>query len=195
MPSCAVATCRNYQKSASNPTSFSFHRFPKEPSIRKQWVIRCFRKDKFNANNCKICSNHFTTIDFENYSNSSQKKLKKAAIPSVNLPTTLPTNENTTDLPGERGAADASISDMKLRSNSIFSTSSEIVSNVHIESTNNSSSNSNPLIQTSVTQISIHSESSQNCNLLEHKDILEELDNLKQKLIDLEKKNSDLEKK
>ena len=37
----------------------SFFRLPKDNKIRKDWVIKCKRNDKLNANTSRICSDHF----------------------------------------------------------------------------------------------------------------------------------------
>lgn len=68
---CAVASCKNNQlalkKKGSNLT---FHYFPKgndfvSSTMRKEWVHRCKRTDKFNADTATICSDHFTDGDYE----------------------------------------------------------------------------------------------------------------------------------
>jgi len=131
MPACAVATCKNYIKTEKS-SDLSFHRFPKDPSIRKQWVYRCSRKDKFNPSNGKICSNHFSPSDYESSQNNSKRKLKKSAIPSFNLPHQFSTTNSqppqiirsTEKLPVGESEQKTSSSDMIFNSNSIIPNSS-----------------------------------------------------------------------
>ncbi|KAJ8914937.1 hypothetical protein NQ315_016091 [Exocentrus adspersus] len=67
---CGIYGCNNTYKTNTNGVKYNFHRMPKakdlvSDTIRKQWIIRCKRKDTFNADNIFICSAHFTKNDFE----------------------------------------------------------------------------------------------------------------------------------
>ncbi|KAJ8909353.1 hypothetical protein NQ315_003776, partial [Exocentrus adspersus] len=67
---CGIYGCNNTYKTNKNGVKYSFHRMPKakdlvSDTIRKQWIIRCKRKDTFDADNIFICSAHFTKNDFE----------------------------------------------------------------------------------------------------------------------------------
>ena len=42
-----------------------FFRFPINPQIRKKWVEKCYRKDKFDPSTRRICSNHFSPEQFD----------------------------------------------------------------------------------------------------------------------------------
>lgn len=90
MSNCAVASCRNNYKKTKG-LGISYHPFPKDPFLRKVWVNKCKRKDKFNPNHSGICSAHFETHEYEaNKQNellgiAYKKPLKKTAIPTLNL--------------------------------------------------------------------------------------------------------------
>lgn len=58
MGGCAVALC-------SSPKGQSYHRFPKDPKLRKLWVQACKRHDDFDVNTCRVCGSHFDPDDFE----------------------------------------------------------------------------------------------------------------------------------
>jgi hypothetical protein len=81
---CAVAVC-------PSPQDASFHRFPKNETLQKIWVIRCRRKDKINVATAKVCSRHFAEEDFERDLRSEllgckpRKILKPNSVPSLLL--------------------------------------------------------------------------------------------------------------
>lgn len=68
--------------------------FPSEAELLKQWISACQLDLKYNPKNCRVCSQHFLN---EDYSLRDQllktpfekRKLKKDAVPSVNLPAPL----------------------------------------------------------------------------------------------------------
>lgn len=64
---CAIAACSSQQTKTKNDTgqNLSFFRFPKDLKIRKEWIRRCYRKDKFNPDTSRICKLHFKDNDFE----------------------------------------------------------------------------------------------------------------------------------
>lgn len=68
---CAVSTCGNsFKKIESSGVEelkehISFHRFPKDPILRKIWVKKCSREDKWNPDTSYICSTHFESGYFE----------------------------------------------------------------------------------------------------------------------------------
>jgi hypothetical protein len=69
----------------------SYHRFPKDPIIRKKWIDACMRKDSFNPDSSCVCSNHFVDEDYDRDLRNEllglpqKRKLKKEAVPSQNL--------------------------------------------------------------------------------------------------------------
>lgn len=89
---CSVAVCNNsYYKAKNENSELSFFRFPKDSTIKKEWIIKCYRKDKWNVDNGRICSIHFKQEDFEkDFQNElmnlpPRKILKKDAVPSLFL--------------------------------------------------------------------------------------------------------------
>ncbi len=202
MPSCAVATCRNYKISSEDNKSLSFHRFPKIPEIRKQWVINCYRKDKFNPDNCKICSAHFQPSDFQNLSNSTKRQLNPTAIPTINLPDSHSHSQTggasfqmqKSESFKETQRSGSSSSDMILAP---FSLDSNTFSNSDFSSTSQSSTISKALdnsfsILHTVSENSLEKLAS--CTIPEHSQMKSELDQLHQKVLDLEAKTKDMEK-
>ena len=41
-----------------------FFSFPKDNKIRKEWIMKCKRNDKFNPDTSRICSDHFEKHKF-----------------------------------------------------------------------------------------------------------------------------------
>lgn len=86
---CAVAQCRNYGfKSAG----VMYHRFPKNEELRRLWISRCKRSDKFNPDNSRVCSVHFLPGDYQRDLKNellglpSKKNLLPNAVPSQFIP-------------------------------------------------------------------------------------------------------------
>ena len=84
---CSVAVCPSPQVKG-----ISYHRFPRDPEIRRQWMLACRRADReVNPVTALICSNHFHADDFERDLQNEllglplKKKLKKGCVPSQNL--------------------------------------------------------------------------------------------------------------
>jgi hypothetical protein len=98
---CAVAVCKNYSaKAKAAQESILFFRFPKDTNIRKQWIQKCHRKDKFRVENSRICSQHFSRQDYEDdmkarLLHTIPKKLNSSAVPSLNL---LPATDTSSDI-------------------------------------------------------------------------------------------------
>ncbi|XP_039310402.1 zinc finger MYM-type protein 1-like [Solenopsis invicta] len=63
-------------------------KFPKEVSIRAQWLHACKLSDKDNVIHIHICSDHFVPSDYKNSIGLCSRKwlLKPGAVPSVNVP-------------------------------------------------------------------------------------------------------------
>jgi hypothetical protein len=70
MPVCAVYGCNSStninrkrkgipDNSKVTVTKVSFYSFPKDGSLRQQWVHLCKRKGKLNPATARICSDHF----------------------------------------------------------------------------------------------------------------------------------------
>ncbi|XP_066259681.1 uncharacterized protein [Euwallacea similis] len=70
-----------------------FFSFPKNPSLRHQWLRLCYRPKNLETDrgSKKVCSKHFHTDQFEDEIEARikgilPKRLKKDAIPTLNLP-------------------------------------------------------------------------------------------------------------
>ncbi|KAJ4430610.1 hypothetical protein ANN_19198 [Periplaneta americana] len=91
MPNCVVSECQNYSRKTKG-SSVIYHTFPSDPKLRKVWEIKCYRKDEFNLETARICSEHFTSDSYERDLKAellnipAKKKLKLNAQPSLNLP-------------------------------------------------------------------------------------------------------------
>uniref|UniRef100_A0A3P9ILE3 THAP-type domain-containing protein n=1 Tax=Oryzias latipes TaxID=8090 RepID=A0A3P9ILE3_ORYLA len=67
---CCVPLCANSSKYNS---SISFHSFPKDMSVRAEWIVRVRREDFTPSKTSRVCSRHFQKGDFVN----NPWKLKK----------------------------------------------------------------------------------------------------------------------
>ena len=43
----------------------SFFRFTNDKAVRNEWILRCYRKDKWNSEIKRIYSKHFQEGDYE----------------------------------------------------------------------------------------------------------------------------------
>ncbi|KAL7395247.1 hypothetical protein ABVT39_013055 [Epinephelus coioides] len=76
---CCVPQCAN---SSRYNSEISFHRFPIDPEVRAQWLIK-IRRDNFSpTQNTRLCSRHFQTGDFT-VTAGGQRRLNKGAVPSL----------------------------------------------------------------------------------------------------------------
>ncbi len=182
MPSCSIANCKNFTKSSKENSTITYHRFPKNKSIRKHWIESCFRKDSFNPNNSRICSSHFQQADF--YLTKTQKvKLVKSAIPTVNLPHS---RSNTT---ATRGNSKQS------KQTAVAGSLTPIVEPAS-EALNVNNSLSVPIHSLS-PNVNISQDNQMALQIERLKDQVRELENsckiFENKILDLEKKNKDLQ--
>ena len=77
---CCIKNCKERQKHGAN---VSFHQFPKNPELKKQWVkaIKC---DNFEpSSHSRVCSKHFASDCFVGSPWSSKRILSVTAIPNV----------------------------------------------------------------------------------------------------------------
>ncbi len=81
---CAVASCKN-------PDFVIYHQFPKDKKLQKIWLNACRRQDKVNVRSASICERHFHEEKYERDLKHEllnlplRKKLKKDAVPTLNL--------------------------------------------------------------------------------------------------------------
>ncbi|XP_033725845.1 THAP domain-containing protein 10-like [Pecten maximus] len=81
---CCVPHCTNNSKTKDG---YSFHTFPKDPSVAKKWVI-AIRRDQgadFNINKeTRVCSVHFNADSYHpTTAIHVRKRLRGSAVPSV----------------------------------------------------------------------------------------------------------------
>ncbi|XP_003427245.1 uncharacterized protein LOC100678589 isoform X1 [Nasonia vitripennis] len=76
---CSVPLCKSRKYR-------SLHKFPRDPELRKKWVIAC-RIGKKLTPNMLVCRDHFLPSDFIPRWDGRLRNLKRIAIPSQNLPT------------------------------------------------------------------------------------------------------------
>ncbi|XP_020297881.1 uncharacterized protein LOC109862292 [Pseudomyrmex gracilis] len=84
-----VRICFLCKKKATKNANFTMHKFPKEVSIRAQWLHACKLSDKDNVTHVYICSDHFIQSDYRHSTELlCQKKwlLKSEAVPSIGVP-------------------------------------------------------------------------------------------------------------
>ncbi|XP_064464414.1 uncharacterized protein LOC135375688 [Ornithodoros turicata] len=82
---CSVPQCSTY----CTEGGISLHRYPEEPNLRKQWLVR-LRNGKEPSKYAMVCSRHFSEEDFItiklNKDVCKRRYLKKNAAPTLNLP-------------------------------------------------------------------------------------------------------------
>lgn len=88
MPSvnCCIEGCGNNAfKAKQQGVVLHFHRFPKDPYIRDQWMLRCVKDDTDNIDGARVCSDHFSIDDYDDIikaklNNTHPKVLKSTGI-------------------------------------------------------------------------------------------------------------------
>ncbi|RVE40074.1 hypothetical protein evm_015276, partial [Chilo suppressalis] len=81
MPCCAIITCNTKSQTSSiERGGISFHRFPKEPNAREQWIAVTGRGNWIPTKTSTICSKHFTENDFI-IKRAGYRYLKPGVIP------------------------------------------------------------------------------------------------------------------
>ncbi|XP_060846212.1 peroxynitrite isomerase THAP4-like [Rhopalosiphum padi] len=92
---CAVSTCVNYSGKLKQDgiSNISFHRFPKNSTLQKEWILKCKRADNWNPSSSFICSAHFKDDEFIRDLQAELlgyapkgRRLIPDVIPSLNLP-------------------------------------------------------------------------------------------------------------
>ncbi|GLH07487.1 Uncharacterized protein GBIM_12972 [Gryllus bimaculatus] len=78
--SCAAYNCTSRQEKGSG---ISFHGFPRDPELRKRWIIATKRKDFVPSKYTRLCSKHFEESAFQLRPNASYPLLNRDAVPSV----------------------------------------------------------------------------------------------------------------
>ncbi|XP_050302840.1 uncharacterized protein LOC126740735 isoform X2 [Anthonomus grandis grandis] len=90
MPQCAVIGCNSTHRRTKG-RSIKYHRFPGDSGIRNYWLNAC-GKNLNNYLTARICSRHFSKSNYERdvqheiLGLPTRSRLKKGAIPDLNLP-------------------------------------------------------------------------------------------------------------
>ena len=96
MPCCTVSGC-SYHSRHSTLFGISFHRFPQNSAVRKQWLHACKRADIFCIDTV-VCSFLFDE-DFERdlkaemLDSEPRRILKEISVPHLNMPNLATSNE------------------------------------------------------------------------------------------------------
>ncbi|XP_075893574.1 THAP domain-containing protein 2-like [Nelusetta ayraudi] len=78
---CAAYSCANRRTVENRARGITFHKFPKDKVLRKQWEV-ALRRDKFTASDSSVlCSEHFKEADFDR--TGQIVRLKDGVIPSI----------------------------------------------------------------------------------------------------------------
>ncbi|XP_035224594.1 THAP domain-containing protein 6-like [Stegodyphus dumicola] len=101
--SCVAFGCTNRRIAGSGIT---FHRIPKDPTLREAWIQAIRRKDWNPSANAFLCSEHFKEEDFNKRYASHLCTLKKGVVPSIfkEFPSYLQKVQKTKKVPFKRPA-------------------------------------------------------------------------------------------
>lgn len=89
MPQCCFAGCHNR---TDDGRGLSFFRFPRRDLARTAaWVVACGRKDFSPSQHSRVCSRHFSAVDFDRDARHDSNggvhrrlRLKDTAVPTTN---------------------------------------------------------------------------------------------------------------
>ncbi|XP_032408870.1 THAP domain-containing protein 6-like [Xiphophorus hellerii] len=79
--SCSAYGCKNRRTILSKHRGITFHQFPKDPGLRKAWILAFRRLDFKPSNKTVLCSDHFMQADFDR--TGQTVRLREGVIPSV----------------------------------------------------------------------------------------------------------------
>ncbi|XP_044736725.1 uncharacterized protein LOC123298697 [Chrysoperla carnea] len=80
-----VKKCYVCSRRVCKINQISVHSFPKDLEIRQKWLNALNLTNKDDVSCTYVCSLHFTADDIERGSDLSKSRLKKGAVPSVNI--------------------------------------------------------------------------------------------------------------
>ncbi|CAH1396345.1 unnamed protein product [Nezara viridula] len=78
--SCSAYNCSSRHKKESG---ISFYTFPRDPVMRKKWIIAMKRKNFEPTYSSRVCSKHFTPDQYQIRPNCNFELLKPDSVPSV----------------------------------------------------------------------------------------------------------------
>ncbi|XP_062560412.1 zinc finger protein 699-like [Armigeres subalbatus] len=82
MVRCALISC-GITLHAIKSLPITLHKFPRNPTVRNQWVAFTERTDLVDPDSAYLCSQHFDKHDYENVYMKGQRRLCKTAVPSI----------------------------------------------------------------------------------------------------------------
>ena len=85
MPQNCSLPCCSKKVYKENGAKISFHKFPEDESVFKQWIVAIRRDIAANfqvTKNSRVCSRHFKPSDYSRSLSGRKKTLKTAAVPS-----------------------------------------------------------------------------------------------------------------
>uniref|UniRef100_A0A0A9XHZ6 THAP domain-containing protein 10 n=1 Tax=Lygus hesperus TaxID=30085 RepID=A0A0A9XHZ6_LYGHE len=87
-PRCSVMNCDNTSRKRDElGLDISFHRFPRDLTLQKEWIRRCRPLNYVNILNRQVCSIHFEPQYFcKKHKPNSKSKLVDGALPTLYLP-------------------------------------------------------------------------------------------------------------
>ncbi|KAK7497827.1 hypothetical protein BaRGS_00010961, partial [Batillaria attramentaria] len=83
MVRCAAWKCRNMEGPEATAKGISFHKFRKDPNIRKAWTNALQMENFTPTNQSVICSEHFEKDCFDPTPEFMRRVLKKDAVPTI----------------------------------------------------------------------------------------------------------------
>ncbi|CAG4954897.1 unnamed protein product [Colias eurytheme] len=85
MAPCSIKWCGKTSKTSSlQKDGITFHMYPQDPDIKKEWIDATRRDDWFPSKYSVICSRRFTPDCFLN--TKSRRRLLGSAVPTLFLP-------------------------------------------------------------------------------------------------------------
>uniref|UniRef100_A0A3Q0SL07 Si:ch73-130a3.4 n=1 Tax=Amphilophus citrinellus TaxID=61819 RepID=A0A3Q0SL07_AMPCI len=81
--SCAAWKCSNRFTVETRSHGITFHRFPKDKGLRKQWELATRRKGFSASPSSMLCSEHFRPEDFDRTGQSV--RIRYGAVPSSSV--------------------------------------------------------------------------------------------------------------
>ncbi|XP_028298388.1 THAP domain-containing protein 6-like isoform X3 [Gouania willdenowi] len=77
---CSAFHCNNRRSIQTRSRGITFHKFPKDPGLRKAWTLAVRRLDFKPNNTTVLCSCHFRPEDFDR--TGQTVRLKEGVVPS-----------------------------------------------------------------------------------------------------------------
>ncbi|XP_064482936.1 THAP domain-containing protein 1-like [Ornithodoros turicata] len=96
---CCYSGCANRSEFASKASGITYHHFPRDESLRLQWVNAIGRPDWVPTKYSRVCSKHFRNEDFDRTS-LTRVRLREGSVPVAHPSVQVHQEEH--DLPARR---------------------------------------------------------------------------------------------